>query len=1103
MRRLEPSPPTGTLQPAAVRHKHRWAVLFAVPIVLLSLLWMGMGVQQLPVAQAQAETIAYVGCNDASMAPNFGSLPEAIQTLGPDSQLNICPGTYYTGVNLSHMAEVGNITVQRAPGTTGDVNIFTTSEPAIYISKTLPFTGNVTIRDINVSSQSDAAIALGEDVFCCLLDFARVLGAVHIFNVHASDTYGEGILVNATDEIYIESSTAISNDDEGFELNILPRDILIAGQVGAAAVVTPTITLSNVVANYNYEDNGILIGSYLGEGLLSVEGDEPLQAAEVPSYEFYDLVIVNTIANSNGEGGIYINGLGNITIQDTEASFNGTEFPGSDPRSSGIVINIMIVGAGDISCPASGTTVFERVNVSDNRGWGIAALSLENDFLITETTAIGNDLDGIFVFAPALSLCGGNISLVNSQAEENGFADLLALGVSDGEAAAQAAETGDMRIAENGDPQFGGFRLIGNTIQVTDQNEANRNNHFGFCLDAWPGPLEVEDASAIENSGDGVVYSPTCYPDLLSIGAAAEERTVGVAASPYPLAYITNTTASANAGTGISLTVTLNDIFVENVTAASNNIGIAVNREEILPLGASVAIDSVVPIEPQVFIQDSLIQSNEFYGVLVDQLYPDFSPIQQFDSINAAAAITPTEVISQSIICQNGIGLGTRVSTYAVGIGGIEAQDALDGVLVDARGNWWGHKSGPTVATNPEGLGDSIVTLSGDVDVLPLELVEGTVLYDPWIDTFISLAQPNPTVVGVPVDLLFQYADAGSTYYLADGVGDPNNPPIFTLSTDNGAIDGSNNVGKRIVDKQVTGTLLPAAAGVANVTLAGPCGLTQQVAVPVAAPSINIEKSPDLQAIPPNGTAVFTVTIQNTGDITLTEIAVSDAVAPNCARVAGALDDLGPGASTSYTCELTVANNLVNSAEVTARPLVGGEPSDPVVSDSDTAEVRIANIEVVKTVGVVGDSPDCPAASDIQAPISTTVQYCFTVTNIGSYTLTTHSLFDDHLGTIFTDLTRELAPGESFSTVDVGLTLTDTLYTTTTNIATWTASAGEPVVNNPVSAADFGAAQVVVEVTTQTSAVVRITADPPTAVDPDDQPGESTEFLFLPSLRQP
>src|SRR5690606_2164294 len=145
-------------------------------------------------------------------------------------------------------------------------------------------------------------------------------------------------------------------------------------------------------------------------------------------------------------------------------------------------------------------------------------------------------------------------------------------------------------------------------------------------------------------------------------------------------------------------------------------------------------------------------QSNEFYGVLVDQLYPDFSPIQQFDSINAAAAITPTEVISQSIICQNGSGLVTRVSTYAVGISGLEAQDALDGVLVDARGNWWGHKSGPTVATNPEGLGDSIVTLSGDVDVLPLELVEGTVLYDPWIDTFISLAQPNPTVVGVPVD---------------------------------------------------------------------------------------------------------------------------------------------------------------------------------------------------------------------------------------------------------------------------------------------------------------------------------------------------------------
>lgn len=1080
MQRLEPRPPTGILQPAAVRHKHRWAVLFAVPIVLFSLLWVGMGVQQ-PVAQAQAATIAYVGCSDLS--PNFSSLPEAIQTLGPDSQLNICPGTYYTGVNLSHMAEVGNITVQRAPGTTGDVNIFAVDEPAIYISDTLPFTGSVTIRDVNVSSESNGAIALGDDASCCLYEFARVLGSVNLFNVHAVEANWEGIWINATDEIHIENSTSLTNVLDGFTLNVVPASLnIFAAQVGAAntvanAVVTPTIMLTNVVANGSSWGDGIRIGSYLFQTPQSAEGDDSLQASAVGNYEFYDLSIVNAQANLNGERGINILGWGNLTIRDTEAIANGTAYEFSDPGGgSGIGVNAEFYGPLAAPCPAFGKTVFENVNASDNNGWGISVYTPFNDAFIADTTVTGNAFDGLYAFVP--SSCN-SINLVNSRAEENGFDN----------------------------SQSGGFRLVGSHIQVTEQTEANRNNHFGFCLENWSGSTEVEDASATENNGDGVVYSSDCYPQYAITGAPAEEGTVSAAASLYRPVYITNTTAIANGGAGISLTVAFNDFFVENVTTAGNDTGIVVNREELLllgaGLGASVAIDSVVPIEPQVFIQDSLIQANESYGVLVEQIYPGFIDQALPGSINAAATFTPTEIISQNIICQNGIGLGTRVSTYAVGIGGIEAQDALDGVLVDARGNWWGHKSGPTVATNPEGLGDSIVTLSGDVDVLPLELVEGTVLYDPWIDTFISLAQPNPTVVGVPVDLLFQYADAGSTYYLADGVGDPNNPPIFTLSTDNDAIDGSNNVGKRIVDKQVTGTLLPAAAGVANVTLAGPCGLTQQVAVPVAAPSINIEKSPDLQAIPPNGTAVFTVTIQNTGDITLTEIAVSDAVAPNCARVAGALDDLGPGASTSYTCELTVANNLVNSAEVTARPLVGGEPSDPVVSDSDTAEVRIANIEVVKTVGVVGDSPDCPAASDIQAPISTTVQYCFTVTNIGSYTLTTHSLFDDHLGTIFTDLTRELAPGESFSTVDVGLTLTDTLYTTTTNIATWTASAGEPVVNNPVSAADFGAAQVVVEVTTQTSAVVRITADPPTAVDPDDQPGESTEFLFLPSLRQP
>src|SRR5690606_36316846 len=123
--------------------------------------------------------------------------------------------------------------------------------------------------------------------------------------------------------------------------------------------------------------------------------------------------------------------------------------------------------------------------------------------------------------------------------------------------------------------------------------------------------------SATENDGDGVVYSSDCYPQYAITGAPAEEGTVSAAASLYRPVYITNTTAIANGGAGISLTVAFNDFFVENVTTAGNDTGIVVNREELLllgaGLGASVAIDSVVPIEPQVFIQDSLIQANESY----------------------------------------------------------------------------------------------------------------------------------------------------------------------------------------------------------------------------------------------------------------------------------------------------------------------------------------------------------------------------------------------------------------------------------------------------------------------------------------------------------
>jgi uncharacterized repeat protein (TIGR01451 family) len=117
--------------------------------------------------------------------------------------------------------------------------------------------------------------------------------------------------------------------------------------------------------------------------------------------------------------------------------------------------------------------------------------------------------------------------------------------------------------------------------------------------------------------------------------------------------------------------------------------------------------------------------------------------------------------------------------------------------------------------------------------------------------------------------------------------------------------------------------------------------------VDVINPSIEIAKTPDSQIVSHNSTATFTIAVTNTGDVPLTNVVVSDALAPNCARTVGALT---VGDNQVYTCTLAnVTNDFINTAIVTGTPPVG-----PDVSDFDVAFVDVVNpyIRIVKTPDV-------------------------------------------------------------------------------------------------------------------------------------------------------
>jgi uncharacterized repeat protein (TIGR01451 family) len=124
--------------------------------------------------------------------------------------------------------------------------------------------------------------------------------------------------------------------------------------------------------------------------------------------------------------------------------------------------------------------------------------------------------------------------------------------------------------------------------------------------------------------------------------------------------------------------------------------------------------------------------------------------------------------------------------------------------------------------------------------------------------------------------------------------------------------------------------------------------------VTLNAPAVQIVKTPD-QAVSPGGTAVFTLTVTNPGDVNLENVAVTDALCDgNPSYQSG---DIGvDGILTTsetwvYSCsKANVLSAFTNTGNVTSYPVGGGY----AVNDSDTANI---------TVTIPQDNVPIPASS--------------------------------------------------------------------------------------------------------------------------------------------
>jgi uncharacterized repeat protein (TIGR01451 family) len=201
-------------------------------------------------------------------------------------------------------------------------------------------------------------------------------------------------------------------------------------------------------------------------------------------------------------------------------------------------------------------------------------------------------------------------------------------------------------------------------------------------------------------------------------------------------------------------------------------------------------------------------------------------------------------------------------------------------------------------------------------------------------------------------------------------------------------------------------------------------------------PGIDVQKTPDLQLVPVGSSARFTITVTNTGDTVLTDVIVSDPVAPACTSNIGTL---AAGQSVTYTCTLAnVTADFVNVATATGKTPAGG-----TVTDDDNASVDAINPALVIT-----KKPDLQTVTR-----GSTVTFTISVTNTGDVILTNVTVGDTLAPTCAKSL-GTLAPGQSTSYV---CTVADA-QATFTNVAVVTGAdpTGRPVTDN-----DDAVAQVV------------------------------------------
>ncbi|WP_416558899.1 beta strand repeat-containing protein [Limnohabitans sp. yimb22184] len=307
-----------------------------------------------------------------------------------------------------------------------------------------------------------------------------------------------------------------------------------------------------------------------------------------------------------------------------------------------------------------------------------------------------------------------------------------------------------------------------------------------------------------------------------------------------------------------------------------------------------------------------------------------------------------------------------------------------------------------------------------------------------------SVAGGTADAAGEVIDYTIAVSNTGNQTLTGVTVADPFISNLV-LVADAASADGELDVGETwsyTASHVVTQAEIDAGGNIVNVATAD----SNQTDPDTDDASVAVEQTPGLNIVKDasvaGGTANaagevidYTISVQNTGNQTLTGVTVVDPFASNLLLVADAASadgELDVGETWSYT-----ASHVVTQAEIDAgSPIVNvatadSEQTGPDTDDASVAVEQTPGLNIVKDASVAGGSAD--SAGEV-------IAYAISVQNTGNQTLTGVTVADPFISNLVLVADAASADGE----LDVGETWS---YTASHVVTQAEIDAGTPIVN--------------------------------------------------------